>query len=517
MTNVYDLIQDLYDGDDGWSQYLRREYAEEFIRREAFRGAGEEELLDIWAQVVSLVIYCGNTGVYIGDMSSEDFIGCVGWCGRNIADFVVDAESAEQFLTVSDRLLHYLRRRNAVFKTDGPRKALEKLVGEDGTMNLLNGDGTFKDNYERFRFNIVPDLPVKVFVNIGTKLEQLTQLMHQYFSAPRYRYDLDRASMLFFGFVPEGKLPDPEDDEAFHAFWEYFIFDYRLIKDSRKPLEKFYIYYKRYHKPDTRENKGNLSLLEALLKARLVMFTVNRFDGKTGWHSCRDFFTGDAYKLSLPIDDNYDTRGLLFSGHVMEDGNLVTNYVRGLPMTRTASLRLKELFKGVKEWYCVQCPAARDWEVFAANNGALVLHMAAYFSGSMLVTSFHKKTSIRDYKPAPLPKKNPVLAMVKALTVSLHFPNRDKNLLFNLWADFMATGKAPAPEDTDVTWGIALFATYVKLNHTYSFSVEDYATVAQLDSTEIYEKAARIEEALALEEFDPRYINEEGLLTMILS
>ena len=36
MTNIYDLIADLYTDDESWNQVLRREYADEFLRREAF-------------------------------------------------------------------------------------------------------------------------------------------------------------------------------------------------------------------------------------------------------------------------------------------------------------------------------------------------------------------------------------------------------------------------------------------------------------------------------------------------
>ena len=71
MINIYDIINDLYTDDEGWNQVLRREYAEQFLRTEAFRGASDDDLLDIWGQVMYLLIYCGNTGCKIGDMTPK--------------------------------------------------------------------------------------------------------------------------------------------------------------------------------------------------------------------------------------------------------------------------------------------------------------------------------------------------------------------------------------------------------------------------------------------------------------
>ena len=52
MTNTYDIINDLYNDDEGWNAVLNRKYAEQFLRTEAFRGATDEELLEIWGQVM---------------------------------------------------------------------------------------------------------------------------------------------------------------------------------------------------------------------------------------------------------------------------------------------------------------------------------------------------------------------------------------------------------------------------------------------------------------------------------
>ena len=48
MDNVYDLVEDFYGHDPGWNFLLRREYAEGFLRIEAWHGKTPEESYDIW-------------------------------------------------------------------------------------------------------------------------------------------------------------------------------------------------------------------------------------------------------------------------------------------------------------------------------------------------------------------------------------------------------------------------------------------------------------------------------------
>ena len=82
MDNVYDLVEDFYGHDPGWNFLLRREYAEGFLRIEAWHGKTPEELYDIWDQLTMLCLYLGNTELMLGDMSADDFVDCIAWCGR---------------------------------------------------------------------------------------------------------------------------------------------------------------------------------------------------------------------------------------------------------------------------------------------------------------------------------------------------------------------------------------------------------------------------------------------------
>ena len=43
MVNVYDLVANFYENDNGWNLVLRREEGEGFLRKEAWNGVSDDE------------------------------------------------------------------------------------------------------------------------------------------------------------------------------------------------------------------------------------------------------------------------------------------------------------------------------------------------------------------------------------------------------------------------------------------------------------------------------------------
>jgi hypothetical protein len=97
QNNVYDLIKDFYDADEDWNIYLSQKYAEGFIRSKAFSGTPEDELCHIWNNIVMLCIYISNVDIYLGDLSADDMVDGVAWCGRNVSDFHLTSEKVAFF------------------------------------------------------------------------------------------------------------------------------------------------------------------------------------------------------------------------------------------------------------------------------------------------------------------------------------------------------------------------------------------------------------------------------------
>lgn len=107
MTNVFDLIEEFYTQDEEWNTVLQQACAEDFLRYKTWQGAKDGELVKIWDYITILCIYLGNSENFLGDMSREDFIDCVGWCCRNVSGFPATESNIAHFLDVMQEFYAY--------------------------------------------------------------------------------------------------------------------------------------------------------------------------------------------------------------------------------------------------------------------------------------------------------------------------------------------------------------------------------------------------------------------------
>ena len=517
MTNIYDVINELYNDDEGWNTVLEQKYAEQFLRTEAFHGATDDDLLEIWQQVMYLLIYCGNTSYRIGDMTGEDFIYCISWCQRNIGDFELDYDNVDYFLSVIQRLLTFLKQKKAISSDTAATKCRLKLLGTDGSLLLFRDDGSLPEEYDKFRTNREPDLETKVFMQLGQKLAVLFDMMQKYFGDSRFSLDRRRACYAFFGTDKEPEM-DTERPELLASFWEYFIFDYHLRDTDERPIEHFYTYYKNHPDPQYgRTNKALTELLESMRKIQLMVFTIEREEAD-GWFSCRDFFSGSISELSLPIDEAVDIRDFLCIAHVFEDGNLITEYLRSVvaapPVQKALYNRLSEFLA----YYRVAHPDA-DWEKFVNDNPALVIHMVACAGipdTVMQLTRPYEKTG--KYIPAEIKKDDPVHQFLLQFGKLMHLSWQDRRNLTQMWADFYALRPVACFRDEDfMIWALAVLENYMKTTKTFLLDVVPYAEKVHIDTGIIAERTAVIQDVLHLEPFDPRYISEDAFINMLFS
>ena len=517
MTNIYDVINELYNDDEGWNTVLERRYAEQFLRTEAFHGASDDELLEIWQQVMYLLIYCGNTSYRIGDMTGEDFIYCINWCQRNIGDFELDYDNVDYFLSVIQRLLTFLKQKKAITSDTAAAKCRLKLLGTDGRLLLFRKDGSLPEEYENFRTNREPDLETKVFMQLGQKLSVLFDMMQKYYGDARFSLDRRRACYAFFGTDKEPEM-DMERPELFASFWEYFIFDYRLRDTDERPIDHFYTYYKNHPDPQYgRTNKALTELLASMQKIQLMVFTIEREEAD-GWFSCRDFFSGSISELSLPVDETVDIRDFLCIAHVFEDGNLITEYLRSVivapPVQKVLYNRMTEFLA----YYRVAHPDA-DWEQFVNANPALVMHMIAYAGTPDAVMPLtHRFEMTKEYIPAVIKKDDPVHQFLSQFGKLLHLSWQDRKNLTQMWGDFYALRPVACFRDEDyMMWALAVVENYMKITKTFLIEVVPYAEKLRIDTKTIAERTAVILEVLHLEPFDPRYISEDAFMNMVFS
>lgn len=516
MDNVYDLVEDFYGHDPGWNFLLRREYAEGFLRIEAWHGKTPEELYDIWDQLTMLCLYLGNTELMLGDMSADDFVDCVAWCGRNVSEFDADYEHTKYFLETCCRLYEYLCQKKVISYAGAPQEAAAKLL-DGGKMNIVNPDGSFTEAHQsRSRF-AVPDASNKIFLNVSERMQEIYAAMHEFFSDSQFSVDLERASVLYHGVFGNALNESAKSrEEAFHSFWDYFLMDYRLLLRDMHPLEYFYktVCDKNSSRYDADFAKRNSDILEEFISARLIMFTVEGCTDE-GTYRCRDFLTGEVYLLNLPLNENFDTADMLFIGHLFYNGNMLTDNVRGYKIEHINTVFLRDALTRAYHWVSVQ-KENPDWQWFSEAYPMVLRNMAFLYAAGIQHKNFNNYTEHTVFESALYRDDTLVAGLLKNIMLKNYFSVADVHLATQMWCDFQADG-AEKSNYSEVVWAAGIIYAFIKLNCAYTFFDGHIAKFCGVDLPEMQKAAAEICTALRIEEHDPRYSNEEGLLVMLMS
>ena len=525
-NNVYDLIAEFYGNSSGWEEWLSQQYAETFLRLEAYRGGSEADLYESWSAVVTLLVYCGNVYIKIGDMRTDDFTDCIAWCSRNIGDFEPGYDSVSKLLSVWSRLLHFLKQRHAI-TDDTYADKCRALILDDEHHRLLiqEKDGSIREDLLPHRLQPDTDLNSKVFIDMDNYLEDLLDAMEQYYRHPAFRPELDTATAYCFGLSYEFRdFKHVEGTKEEDAFWEYFFFDYHLLSNGQRPVEHFAAQYQPAPGEDPGRIKAIQDTVESLLSARFVLLWEVRKDKENyGWYYCKDFLSGDILYLSLPIDDEFDTTNVLFAGHAMDNGNMVFSYLRGLKITRGAAVQIKYICGQIQKWCMIAHPEQKDVEVFLRANAGVVQIAAAKFSmPGNTVYSFPYATNITSYE-RPHPAENgEVENALDVLCEMTSFGVINAGKVKDLWSDFLATKGARDNFRTDAlpeelfSWALAALLVYTDLNDMTEFPIPSRSETFRVEPETIRRRRDIIRENLHIEPFDPRYVGDAGLITMIL-
>lgn len=110
-------------------------------------------------------------------------------------------------------------------------------------------------------------------MNIGERMQNLLDDVQSYYTQKQFRRDLERADFLFGGIFQNGTVQEkPGTEEYSQTFWDYFLFDYRLLEDDKTPLQ----HYRDVICRDASEMDTSVDILNELIKAKLVLFDVQR-------------------------------------------------------------------------------------------------------------------------------------------------------------------------------------------------------------------------------------------------
>ncbi len=513
MNNVFDLVSDFYGQDEEWDSVLGQRHVENFLRSEAWQGADNDKLVKYWDHITMLCLYLGNTDNYLGDLTEDDFIDCIAWCGRNISEFVIEDEYVNDFMDVMIKLYVYLYSKRIITNDKAPIMAKQKVFA-DGKIIMMDENGIFYPKYDIYNKRAAEDLPAKIFLNIGSRLQGLMELLRTFFNDPRYHKDIERAAYLYSGiFLSAATEEKPGSEEYAQCFWDYFLFDYRMIENDKNPLRHFYdeVSAARF----INKNQISKDILEELLKTELVLFSIESISDE-GIYRCRNFLTGEIYNLLMPIEADVDKDNYLFLGHIFYNKSMVLNFVRGMMIPKSAQKKLNQVMHKARDWFAVRCGGKLTWEDFIKRNTMFVRHCSLIYAGYVRLDSFNFECNIKDYKPAEIDYTDKVVLLLERFMSVYSFTKYDIFLAQTMWADFKKCYD-PSIKISEV-WAAGIILNFINANAVYNYNSNKVSEMCQNIPVAVIEKtAAVIQKYLQIEKHDARYINEEGLLLMLLS
>lgn len=518
MENIFDLVNDFYTQDEEWNSVLRQSYVENFLRAKSWQGASEDELFEAWENITIFCIYLGNSGNFLGDMTKDDFIDCLSWCTRNISGFELMPFKAEAFLhTIGDLYMH-LKRKRIITSDKAPVEA-EKILLADKQLRILDQEGSLLPGYEQYGICLTPDLPAKIFLNIGERIDALMQYMHVFFSNERYQQDLERANFIYsYIKILLGGNSQSEQiikEELSNNFWNYFFFEYRMIENDKTPIQYFYDVF---GETDFRQrDKVNRDILYELLQAEFVFFTVT---GKTdeGLYSCVNIFTKEDYLLLLPLDESLDIKNMVFTAHIFYNQTMIMDCMQGIYLPGRRLAQFMQSMQQAKNLAAVRFCGEMSWRDFIKNFPIFSRYMAMLADSFIWSQNISAKADLhQNYQPALL-LQDAVAQKIAACMRKYSFSLYDITLAQQMWSDYVSCSQKDVntilmPEN----WAAGIIYAFVQTIGAYLYKPQQIALMCGGVSVQallrIYEDISR---ELGLDVHDLRYLNEESLFFLLL-
>lgn len=514
MDNVFDLVQAFYEHDPGWNEILPQRDAEGYLRARTWEGAEDEELLEIWDNINCFCLYVGHTEAYIGDLDGDDIVDCIAWCARNISGFKADYKRITTFIYDLSSFYQYMGKKKKVTTVNAPLDALDILMDtEDDSITVIDEDGNYLPGYERYAELTAQDLPEKVYFNIGNLVDTTINKVCNYFiQEQRYKKDIARARYMFGDYMSIAEFDDEEQKVEFEkSFWEYFMLDYHMLDVYKTPLQ---VYYEHVQDGTTKiEDSSIVDMLKELLKAELVLFSIEE-PIEQGIVRCRNFLTGEDYAILMDLEGIDEYKGMLFLGHIFYNKSITLSVVRGHYIKASSKKVLYDILERAKNWVSVRYEGGLDWTKFVADFPIFMRHAITIYSRYVRMDRFDYNTKVDAYSPQEI-ADDAVSRKLKKAMLSYSFSSLDVRLVQTLWSDYKnATGeKAVLPE----VWTAAALFTFTELNCVYTYDIGKISEICEFVPIDAIKRASqKINDALAIEKHDPRYVNEEGLLLMAL-
>lgn len=512
MQNVYESMGSFYKNKPKGTPFLfPKDTMERFLRRNAWKGADDEELKRQW-KVLSLLL----------TVAAEWRLDC--W------DFVSVGDYREMFRRFIDPKSHKrAKRTELIAELDYFFNVLESFCNfhEKDTEYLMERLNEARESFFAANMFLLPEpqekddfysvlehkdvLQTEDIQQLNERLDSILNTLGDYYHNRRYFVDFTRAIVMYGGqdFDPQEAAGSQEREDFFYGFWDYFLFDYHLLDSDLNPLEN---YYKQEHE---KLSFTNASIIRDLLKARFTVFSIENVDGDVV--ICRDIFTEES--LELPVPESYitDYRKTIFMGHVHSGGVMLLNYITTIPASHKLQERIKREVMRQYELFRYQQPEAELKDFFlreAASVRQTIRIMTEY--AQLNVLPFRQYTEPVERDSHPLPKDFDTVAdaldnMGRVAGIGLY----SRSLLKWLYTDYcILSDDTPETLKSPDTL-IAVLYVFMIVNGMQPKDARRFVNTFKRPWEKVKQLADSIYDTLKCTTFDPRYLTEDSFVQML--
>ena len=512
MQNVYESMDLFYKNKPKGTPFLfPKDTTERFLRRNAWKGADDDELKRQW-NVLSLLLTVaaewkldGWDLVSIGDYREmfRRFIEP----HENLKTPELVAE-LDYFFNVLECFCKFYEN-DAEYLMERLNEARESFFAAN--MFLLPEPQEKDDFYSTLEHKDM--LQAEDIKQLNERLDNLLNTLGNYYHTSKYFVDFTRAIVMYGGqdFDPQEAANSQEREDFFYGFWDYFLFDYHLLDSDLTPLEN---YYKQEH---SKLSFTDASILRDLLKARFTVFSIESVDGDVV--ICRDIFNDESLELPVPESCLTDYRKTIFMGHVHSGGVMLLNYITTIPASHKLQERIKLEVMRQYELFRYQQPDAELKDFFlreAASVRQTIRIMTEYAQLNVLPFRQYPEPVERDSHPLPEGFDNAAKALDDigyASGMSIY----SRSLLKGLYTDYcILSGDTPetmkSPEALTAT-----FYVFMIVNGMQTKDARRFINNLKCPWEKVKPLADSIYNTIRCTTFDPRYLTEDSFVQMLYS
>ncbi len=499
MENVYEVVSSFYWEEPDLEEIVPRREIERFLRKHAWQGDSEYDLLDTWYQVQVLLEYMLTISLTdFDEMTADEYSRAIQYIEQQ-TDEPITLDEASDLFEAWHSFYEHLLDVKLIESIDALEEAQKRMTGSDELTYIETISLTDKINSMQGELVHADSEPPEFNQFLAKMVDGLLLKMSAFFQQQQFIKDFERA--LYFYTGPFLDVVMKKDAAFWYGFWDYFLFDYRLIQSDRTPVMLFDA--EMYDMLNIEEQR----VMNDLKKVRFTVFYV-KGSLDNGWAECVDLFTDETFALpksELRSADSFDKK--VYYGHIRTNGVVLVNHIVAIEASAAVRRRIKsEVLNQLALFRCSH-PDATLSEFFS-RHGCAVRHLMdilVSMRNVSVMSSAHLSVmqSVDRDNAISLRLAKEIEAVVP--TLSLY----DKRQIGKMCTDYLAREcHSLAIDAVTIT---AMVGVYLELNHDQLMKLRS-VVMAEVDQEEVERRQSIIKEELSIVRFDARYLSEEGFI-----